>query len=63
MLTEYLHRVANELRAVRPTKADQRRNHGIDVHQVWLDDIEHTIRCQKLDAEQAAAFRAAVLAP
>lgn len=62
MLTEYIQRVANELRAVRPTKAAQRRNPGIDVTKVWLDDIEHTIRCQQLDAEQAAEFRAVVMA-
>lgn len=49
---------AADLRKVRPTKADARRNPGIDVTAVWRDDIEHTIRCQGWDAEQATEFRA-----
>lgn len=61
MLTQYLQYAANDLRSVKPTKADQGRNPGIDVMAVWLDDIEHTIKCQQLDEQQAQEFRAAVL--
>jgi hypothetical protein len=49
---------AADLRKVRPTKADAKRNTDIDVMAVWRDDIEHTIRCKGWDAEQAAEFRA-----
>lgn len=49
---------AADLRRVKPTPADQRHNQDIDVMQVWRDDIEHTIRCQGWDANQAAVFRA-----
>lgn len=59
MMTQYLQMAAADLRTVRPTPADQRRNPDVDVTQVWRDDIEHTIRCQKLTDEQAAEFRTA----
>lgn len=49
---------AADLRNVRPTKADAKRNPDIDVMAVWRDDIEHTIRCKGWDEQQAAAFRA-----
>ena len=49
---------ATDLRKVRPTAADARRNPGIDVMAVWREDIEHTIRRKGWDADQAVAFRA-----
>lgn len=61
MLTKSLQYAADDLRTVRPTKADQRANPDIDVMAVWRDDIEHTISCKGLDAQQADEFRAAVL--
>lgn len=58
-LSKSLQMAAADLRSVRPTKADQKRNKDIDVMAVWLDDIEHTIKCKDLAPEQAEAFRAA----
>lgn len=49
-----------DLRRVRPTAADQRREPGLDLIAIWRDDIEHSIRCRELDETRAAAFRAAV---
>lgn len=48
---------AADLRKVRPTAADAKRNPDIDVMAVWRDDIEHTIRCKGWDEQQAAEFR------
>lgn len=61
-MTKQMQMAVSDLRCVRPTKADQRRNPDVDVMQVWREDIEHTIRCTGLSAEQAAEFRAACLA-
>lgn len=59
MLTKTLQYAANDLRSVRPTKADQRRNPAIDVDAVWRSDVEHTIACKALNQDDAAEFRAA----
>lgn len=50
---------AADLRRVRPTAADARRNPDVDVMAVWIADIEHTISCKGWDAETAEAFRVA----
>jgi len=60
MLSTYLKMAVADLRSVRPTAADQRRNPDIDLMQLWRDDIEHTICCQRLSAELADEFRNAV---
>lgn len=49
--------IANDFRKCRPTARDQRNNPDIDVKQVWLADIEHTINCKGWDSTQASAFR------
>ena len=59
MMTEQLKLVANELRTVRPSADDQRRNPDLDVQAIWRDDVEHTIKCKGLDDTTAAQFRAA----
>jgi hypothetical protein len=61
-LSVQLRSAVQDLRAVRPTEADQRRNPDVDVMQVWREDIEHTIRCKDLSAEQAQEFRSACVA-
>lgn len=58
MLSKYLQMAAADLRKVRPTAADQRRNPGIDVTRVWLEDVEHTIKMQEIPAAQTDEFRA-----
>jgi hypothetical protein len=58
--TAYMILIAADFRRVRPTKADARRNPGIDVMQVWRDDIQHSIECQGWTPEQSAAFRALI---
>jgi hypothetical protein len=58
--TAYMILIADDFRRTRPTKADARRNPGIDVMQVWRDDIQHAIECQGWTPEQSAAFRALI---
>lgn len=61
-MTDSMQFAINDLRKVRPTARDQKRNPDIDVNAVWMDDIEHTIKCKGWDERQANEFRAAVLA-
>lgn len=60
-LTKSMQMAAEDLRRVRPTKADQKRNPDTDVMQVWRDDIDHTIRCKEITGSAADEFRAACL--
>lgn len=50
----------DEFRRVRPTKADQRREPGLDLIAIWREDIEHSIRCREIPADRAEAIRAAL---
>lgn len=62
-LPQSLQFAAADLRQVRPTAADQKRNPGIDVLAVWRDDIEHTLKCKEVTDEAIAeAFRKACVA-
>jgi hypothetical protein len=51
-----------DLRQVRPTAADQKRNPNLDLMAIWMDDIEHTIRCKEWPADIAQEFRSACTA-
>lgn len=58
-LSTYLQRVAKELRAVRPTAADRKRNPSLDLDAIYRGDVEHTIERQGLSGAAANAFRLA----
>lgn len=61
-----LQTAAADLRTVDPRRmrplqrrAAEKANQGVDLTAVWLDDVEHTIKCKGMDAETASAFRVA----